>query len=413
MLGKGEFRRSIAREIRKVIDNAYTPQRGCGIEVWSKMKVPSAPESAELTRIAGHFRQAEMKQGSLVKKLNAVADLLETRDLEPLQGEILLRNIAKSNGGVVKFGNSKFPEEFNEDFGVLHAAVRTSAVALLSTQNEATGSLLQIYDHHINQLKVAVRTLGFNDIATRLSEFFKTLDAESLTHRMDGSIDHVMLDEFQDTSPVQWQVLRPLAQHTATGELDNREVPRSFFCVGDVKQAIYGWRGGVAEIFDAVEHQVAGVKPVPLDVSYRSSPVIMDVVNETFNHLPRHPMAASPDDPALKATYEAEAIRVFTQQFRDHASAKPSMLGYAVLETTRDIGKADADTKNLTHLRDVADRISEIHRDHPDASIGVLTRNNKGVAQMIYLLDQLGLDVSQEGGNPLTDSIAVELVCRR
>ena len=43
-------------------------------------------------------------------------------------------------------------------------------------------------------------------------------------------------------------------------------------------------------------------------------------------------------------------------------------------------------------------------------SVGVLTRTNRAVAEVIYLLEQRGLDVSQEGGNPLTDSAAVEVV---
>ena len=77
---------------------------------------------------------------------------------------------------------------------------------------------------------------------------------ERLAFRLDGGIRHVLLDEFQDTSPSQWRVLRSLAQSvTAKGG-------GSFFCVGDAKQAIYGWRGGVAEIFDALDGELTGSK---------------------------------------------------------------------------------------------------------------------------------------------------------
>jgi ATP-dependent exoDNAse (exonuclease V) beta subunit len=54
-----------------------------------------------------------------------------------------------------------------------------------------------------------------------------------------------MLDEFQDTSPSQWAVIEPLLEEV----LYNPEDERMFFCVGDQKQAIYGWRGGDSRLF--------------------------------------------------------------------------------------------------------------------------------------------------------------------
>jgi ATP-dependent helicase/nuclease subunit A len=90
--------------------------------------------------------------------------------------------------------------------------------------------------------------------------------SHAIGHRLDGTIDHLLLDEFQDTSPEQWSVLRPLAQHAAAGQFQTsagQALPGSgdgpeptFFCVGDTKQAIYGWRGGVSAIFDAVTKQI-------------------------------------------------------------------------------------------------------------------------------------------------------------
>ena len=59
----------------------------------------------------------------------------------------------------------------------------------------------------------------------------------------------------------------------------------SFFCVGDVKQAIYGWRGGEAEIFDAIQKELPGLAEAYLDTSYRSSPVVIETVNRVFEHL--------------------------------------------------------------------------------------------------------------------------------
>ena len=71
-----------------------------------------------------------------------------------------------------------------------------------------------------------------------------------MAYRLDARVAHLLLDEFQDTSPPQWRVLRPFARQVVDG--GRRQ---SFFCVGDVKQAIYGWRGGVAEIFEAIDRR--------------------------------------------------------------------------------------------------------------------------------------------------------------
>ena len=70
---------------------------------------------------------------------------------------------------------------------------------------------------------------------------------------------HLLLDEFQDTSPAQWRVLRPFARRIV------ERADETFFCVGDVKQAIYGWRGGVAEIFEAITDELKHLDAAELD----------------------------------------------------------------------------------------------------------------------------------------------------
>ena len=114
--------------------------------------------------------------------------------------------------------------------------------------------------------------------------------------RLDCGIDHLLLDEFQDTAPDQWRIIEPLAKpltHTLTAS-------QSFFCVGDTKQAIYGWRGGVAEIFDTVTSSVSNLDEAELNVSYRSSPEVIGVVNEVFTSLLKHDNYAECSEIAAK-----------------------------------------------------------------------------------------------------------------
>ncbi len=101
--------------------------------------------------------------------------------------------------------------------------------------------------------------------------------------RLDSRLDHWLIDEFQDTSDLQWDVLRNLADEV----LQDTHGTRSFYFVGDVKQAIYGWRGGNYKLFGQILEQYGTrIQQRPLNVSFRSSQPILDAVNQAFDTLP-------------------------------------------------------------------------------------------------------------------------------
>ena len=417
LLGKGDIKRSVARELHQVVDAAYSRQRGCRQDAWERVTVPSQPDDATLSGAVASFRASTPRQKRLQSKLQELADAMERRDFADLADERLIQNIAaaRRDRSEVTYYRSKFPDGLDPAFDALYASVRSQVLRQLRAQNEATGSILSIYDHHVTHIKEASRALGFDDVSVRLAREFATLDQREFRMRMDGAIDHLLLDEFQDTSPVQWQVLRPLVSRVAAYEADLEneqngwQVPRSFFCVGDTKQAIYGWRGGVAEIFDAVSDQIEGITEVNQDKSYRSSPVIVDVVNRSFRNLPRHPsFADSAEHKSPKEVFESEAVRRFARRFPEHHTERTRLPGFFRFQTSRRV-EGDADARRLACFEDAARTVAELH-ERSAGTIGVLTRTNQAVAQLIFLLERLGVDVSQEGGNPLTDSAAVELV---
>jgi len=422
MLGKGEVKRSIAREVLRVVSLAYNQQRLCDASVWDQLTVPNAPESAEMTRAAGHFLQAQPPQKTVLAKLQLFGDALQSRQVSSLEQDTLLINYVRSlkTHEEVKFGRSKLPEGLEESLDVAYRAVKTEVLSLLRAQNQATGEVLEAYDYYLQQNRQSARALAFDDVAIRLSATFKRLDDAALASRMDGSIEHVLLDEFQDTSPVQWSVLRYFAARSARREQaasENARINNSFFCVGDTKQAIYGWRGGVAEIFDTVADEVEGVEEVQQNVSFRSSPVVLDVVTETFQNLQRHSIVSgsTEDDPAKKASYMAAAVSKFAREFPTHTTAKTSLPGYVRIETSMAPEEPEGESAATTSAKScccqsAAILIESIHRRFPERTIGVLTRTNIAVAELIYHLSHSDLSVSQEGGNPLTDSATVEVV---
>lgn len=424
MLGRGDVKRNVAKEMIDVVQNTYTLARQADRQAWDQLAVPSRPESDAITSAAGHLRSTELKQKSLTAQLQLAADHMDARDFSPLIDSTLLANVAKAKrkGEPVRYGRSVFPEDVEPPLELLYSAVESECRSLLRAQNQATGTVVDAYEKSIEAIKQVQRSFAFDDIATRLAALFRSSEDRPLEDRLDASVDHLLLDEFQDTSPIQWQVLRVLAESvtrprepaTTSSSLPARTT--SFFCVGDTKQAIYGWRGGVAEIFDSVADHIDGLTVRSQDRSYRSSPVVLDAVTSAFQHMHRHPLATPAEShPAARAGYEAEAIKSFADRFPVHEAAK-SLPGYVEFRTgpmpAEPAGgrKPSAEELFAATLDAASDRIARLSQQSPATSIGVLTRTNRTVAEVIARLEHLGVDVSAEGGNPLDDSPAVRWV---
>ena len=69
-----------------------------------------------------------------------------------------------------------------------------------------------------------------------------------MLYKLDGGLDHILVDEAQDTSPVQWQVIRALAEEFFSGH-GASDKPRTMFAVGDEKQSIYSFQGAAPAMF--------------------------------------------------------------------------------------------------------------------------------------------------------------------
>lgn len=104
-----------------------------------------------------------------------------------------------------------------------------------------------------------------------------------IDYRLDARYDHWLLDEFQDTNHIQWSVIQNLIDEAVQDTSDER----TLFQVGDVKQAIYAWRGGDTRLFDDIyarysSETVQRIHKRPLNVSWRSGHDVIDLVNRVF-----------------------------------------------------------------------------------------------------------------------------------
>ncbi|SCZ72464.1 DNA helicase/exodeoxyribonuclease V, subunit A [Epibacterium ulvae] len=138
--------------------------------------------------------------------------------------------------------------------------------------------------------------LDFDDLILKARQLLNDpAVAAWVLYRLDGGIDHILVDEAQDTSPVQWDVIEKLAQEFTAGEGARSGVERTIFVVGDMKQSIYSFQGAdpdaflrmQAEFSDRLAETGPGLQNAALEFSFRSSAAILGLVDQVFKDSPR------------------------------------------------------------------------------------------------------------------------------
>ncbi|WP_286348715.1 UvrD-helicase domain-containing protein [Helicobacter felistomachi] len=124
--------------------------------------------------------------------------------------------------------------------------------------------------------------LSFAAITLKVSQLLRgnLIDRDFFYFRLDSQIMHILIDEFQDTNPLQYSILKPLVDEIKAG-VGQKWGDRSVFFVGDSKQSIYGFRGSKSTFFE----EVCSDKDIcsqSLEHNYRSTGVVLDFINATF-----------------------------------------------------------------------------------------------------------------------------------
>jgi exodeoxyribonuclease V beta subunit len=144
-------------------------------------------------------------------------------------------------------------------------------------------NLFQVFDYYKNATIGTARQLGvlsFDDLSYFTYRLLhESINKDFLYFKIDSRFRHILLDEFQDTSTLQFLLLKPLIDEVFSG-IGQSEF-KSFFYVGDTKQSLYRFRGGVEELFDAVA-QNYGITVSEMDTNYRSSRQVVEQVNRWF-----------------------------------------------------------------------------------------------------------------------------------
>jgi exodeoxyribonuclease V beta subunit len=195
--------------------------------------------------------------------------------------------------------------------------------------------------------------LEFNDISNLVYELLSTkIDKDFLYFRLDSSFSHILMDEFQDTSLLQYKILEPLIKEILAGDQTKF---KTFFYVGDTKQSIYRFRGGKRELFDYVANTNKLLEVEVLNTNYRSCENIISYVNSLFLNIPNY------------------------EYFEQESVTKGGYIEVIVDE------KLDEDDK----YENIASKIAQLLKEGVNSNdIAILTYTNDDVLNLYYYLKQ-------------------------
>lgn len=389
MLARGRSRRSVRDLINDAVTSYHELYLLADPNAWQQIPRPQRLTRGQVTEAMADLR-AILPTGkkSLDKAITSDLDRFLREDWENIVGKGISGKIA---AGETTYSRQDLPEELLAAYQPLVAHARAELLHVLANQTSATFDLIHRFDTEYRRLLHEHGSLNFNDVTRVLSRAEAEADGQRIDFRLDSRLHHLLLDEFQDTSPDQWNVLKRLAIRLSANPEES-----SFFCVGDPKQAIYGWRGGLAEILDVVENSVPHITPRALNQSRRSSKAVIDSVNRIFQHLKNHSNLSDYQD----ACWE------WQDRFPTHTTVHEDQPGYVAFRSSPAIEGETSAERKAGYNRWVAEYIRDLHRETPGAIIGVLTRKNSAVAQLVHQLTLLGVPASEEGGTTPTDSAA-------
>ena len=405
LISRGNVSRSVHRSLAGMMDQMLEMEEQLDPDVadpWGAFSVPpgAAPLPTRLERdaLAGELRSLRLpmnKKGNVSKDWQKAVDkvcrLLDSADWDGITKETLCSAVV---AGDAELYRGPIPPEVEHTVLKVLAAARAALRPRLADQMQALKEVTRGYAQVFRKLQEQRGLFGFRDVTRLIGQDDGVGQRVDFFYRLDARTRHALLDEFQDTSLAQWEALRPIVGEVLADE------DRAAVIVADPKQSIYGWRGAEPDVVHAVASHYALDQRV-LARSWRSSPVVLEFVNHIFGGIAANPVLDSSDN-------HSQTAAAWSRDFSPHTAEHQHLPGFVRVE----VGPADETrgNKRPNLLKHAAKKIAELHQSSPNATIGVLTRTNQAVARLFLELRALDIAVSQEGGNPLTDSAPCEAI---
>ncbi|OUT10822.1 recombinase RecB [Campylobacter concisus] len=193
-----------------------------------------------------------------------------------------------------------YTSELDELFVKLKEVAKEYILEVERYRLSGFSKLLNVYKYSNLELNKEINALSFADINKLVFKLLvENFDKDVLYFRLDGRINHLLIDEFQDTNVIQYEIILPIISEIVSGYGQNGL--GSFFYVGDTKQSIYKFRGGKKELFDKLGEKFEQILVENLPSNYRSLEALVKFNNAVFEEIyHRYGLSFEPQEPAKK-----------------------------------------------------------------------------------------------------------------
>lgn len=266
----------------------------------------------------------------------------------------LFQCVTKQLHPLLKFSEEKRPK-----------LVRMFKSADLTMKHLNQLRLLGSIDQKVREMNQEANRFLLSDTQTLLHSLIQDTDSPFIFEKIGTQLDHVMIDEFQDTSTVQWKNFKVLLEETMSREHAGNLI------VGDVKQSIYRWRSGDWRLLNNIEQQFGEGQHTldiqNLDTNYRSTRNVINFNNAFFTE------AAKLESENLKESNPQEVqqlINAYADVCQKVPEGKPEQ-GYVDIQL---VGGEDSTEVMMQHTLETVKTLESM--GVPVEKIAILVRNN-------------------------------------
>lgn len=259
---------------------------------------------ADLCLIADNLAQTRRVRGGIISALS---------ETDPAKAfELYTSPLRRADGAFTKFpakavtDKDDFLTARSDEILRLETAATRMRAAKIADLSEAVLTVASWMSEDYQRAKRAERAMDFNDLIYLTRDLLtRKAVADWVSYKLDGGIEHILLDEAQDTSPDQWAIIDALAEPFSQESPDRDAPPRTFFAVGDPKQSIYRFQGAAPAIFIESFRTREMAEEIRLRMSFRSAQAVLDVVDGVFI-----------EQGGLHAMFDAESVPETSDQIR-------------------------------------------------------------------------------------------------
>ena len=351
---------------------------------------------------------------SAKERVSYLKSALLTQKLEP-KAKVANKAICDSEVALCDTlvrAQKKLADLVNEEFACrcLEASL---ALAHLS------GRVLQ----HYTEFKARRAALDFDDLIEKAVNLLGSRETTDwVLYKLDGGLDHILVDESQDTSPEQWRIVEALATEFFSGEgARETETPRTLFAVGDEKQSIYSFQGAAPEKFAEMGRKFAQasrqagepLREVPLDLSFRTVAPVLKAVDHVFADNTRTPGVIMGDRKihhAVKRLGEGGLVEIWPTEVPHEKNDPPPFDPLVHDQSSSPVDRLAANIADtVKNWLDTGEILASKGRPIKAGDVLILCRKRRPfAAPMVAALKARGIPVAGADRLVLTEQLAVE-----